>query len=171
MHEATRRVLGVLLRHLDGFDSTNKRTVVIGATNRKQVGGMIRTCCVAPSAAAVRTTPPVLADFTTACACSSLPVLADFTPACLPALPRPPPRLPARQDLDPALISRFSTSVNFGLPSEPCRCVQPACGAAEPGAAGNRHRWRTARCWSRCTLPDASAHTPCCPPPPAVPTF
>ena len=37
MHEATRRVLGVLLRHLDGFDSTNKRTVVIGATNRKQV--------------------------------------------------------------------------------------------------------------------------------------
>jgi ATP-dependent 26S proteasome regulatory subunit len=38
MHEATRRVLGVLLRHLDGFDSTNKRTVVIGATNRKQVG-------------------------------------------------------------------------------------------------------------------------------------
>lgn len=38
MHEATRRVLGVLLRHLDGFDSTSKRTVVIGATNRKQVG-------------------------------------------------------------------------------------------------------------------------------------
>jgi hypothetical protein len=35
MHEATRRVLGVLLRHLDGFDSS-KRTVVIGATNRKQ---------------------------------------------------------------------------------------------------------------------------------------
>ncbi|KAL4435935.1 hypothetical protein ABPG77_000697 [Micractinium sp. CCAP 211/92] len=60
MHEATRRVLGVLLRHLDGFDSTHKRTVVIGATNRKQ-------------------------------------------------------------DLDPALISRFSTSVNFGLPSESCR--------------------------------------------------
>ncbi|PRW59773.1 cell division cycle 48-like protein [Chlorella sorokiniana] len=60
MHEATRRVLGVLLRHLDGFDSTNKRTVVIGATNRKQ-------------------------------------------------------------DLDPALISRFSTSVNFGLPNESCR--------------------------------------------------
>jgi SpoVK/Ycf46/Vps4 family AAA+-type ATPase len=60
MHEATRRVLGVLLRHLDGFDSTNKRTVVIGATNRKQ-------------------------------------------------------------DLDPALISRFSTSANFGLPNESCR--------------------------------------------------
>ncbi len=25
------------------------------------------------------------------------------------------------QDLDPALISRFSTSVNFGLPNESCR--------------------------------------------------
>ena len=40
MHEATRRVLGVLLRHLDGFDSAGKRTVVIGATNRKQVGAL-----------------------------------------------------------------------------------------------------------------------------------
>lgn len=38
MHEATRRLLGVLLRHLDGFD-TSRHTVVIGATNRKQVGG------------------------------------------------------------------------------------------------------------------------------------
>ena len=35
MHEATRRLLGVLLRHLDGFE-TNKRSVVIAATNRKQ---------------------------------------------------------------------------------------------------------------------------------------
>ncbi|KAL4458849.1 hypothetical protein ABPG75_013714 [Micractinium tetrahymenae] len=88
MHEATRRVLGVLLRHLDGFDSTKKRTVVIGATNRKQ-------------------------------------------------------------DLDPALISRFSTSVNFGLPSEPCRAdilrqyarhlkdaELLAVAAATPGMAG-----------------------------------
>lgn len=88
MHEATRRVLGVLLRHLDGFDSTHKRTVVIGATNRKQ-------------------------------------------------------------DLDPALISRFSTSINFGLPSESCRAdilrqyarhLQDAellaVAAATPGMAG-----------------------------------
>lgn len=59
MHEATRRLLGVLLRHLDGFDAS-KRTVVIGATNRKQ-------------------------------------------------------------DLDPALLSRFDTSITFGLPSEACR--------------------------------------------------
>jgi SpoVK/Ycf46/Vps4 family AAA+-type ATPase len=35
MHEATRRVLGVLLRHMDGFD-TSKRSVVVGATNRPQ---------------------------------------------------------------------------------------------------------------------------------------
>ena len=35
MHEATRRLLGVLLRHLDGFE-TNKRSVVVAATNRKE---------------------------------------------------------------------------------------------------------------------------------------
>lgn len=34
MHEATRKLLGVLLREMDGFDSS-KRSVVIGATNRK----------------------------------------------------------------------------------------------------------------------------------------
>ena len=54
MHEATRRVLGVLLRHLDGFDSTNKRTVVIGATNRKQAGG----CTPASGISALATTLP-----------------------------------------------------------------------------------------------------------------
>jgi hypothetical protein len=35
MHEASRRLLAVLLREIDGFD-TSRRTVVIGATNRKQ---------------------------------------------------------------------------------------------------------------------------------------
>ena len=35
MHEATRRLLGVLLRHLDGFDSARK-SVIVGATNRPQ---------------------------------------------------------------------------------------------------------------------------------------
>ena len=34
MHEATRRILGVLLRQLDGFEG--KRSIVIAATNRKQ---------------------------------------------------------------------------------------------------------------------------------------
>lgn len=53
MHEATRRVLGVLLRQMDGFQRT--RSVVIGATNR-------------------------------------------------------------RQDLDPALLSRFDASIAFQLP-------------------------------------------------------
>eukprot|EP00210_Caulerpa_lentillifera_P002915 g2783.t1 len=59
MHEATRRVLGVLLREMDGFD-TRKKIVVIGATNRKQ-------------------------------------------------------------DLDPALISRFDATIEFGLPDVKCR--------------------------------------------------
>ena len=59
IHEATRRLLGVLLRHIDGFDSS-KRSVVVGATNRPE-------------------------------------------------------------DLDPALLSRFSTTVEFGLPGEKCR--------------------------------------------------
>jgi hypothetical protein len=36
MHEATRRLLGVLLRHVDGFDNAGKRAVVVGATNRPQ---------------------------------------------------------------------------------------------------------------------------------------
>ena len=34
MHEATRRILGVLLRQMDGFEG--KRSIIIGATNRKQ---------------------------------------------------------------------------------------------------------------------------------------
>ncbi len=55
MHEATRRLLGVLLRQLDGF-GPQSRSIVVGATNR-------------------------------------------------------------RQDLDPALLSRFDAAVTFGLPS------------------------------------------------------
>lgn len=35
MHEATRRVLSVLLRKIEGFENKD-RTIVIGATNRKQ---------------------------------------------------------------------------------------------------------------------------------------
>ncbi len=35
MHEATRRILSVLLRKIDGFELDNK-TILIGATNRKQ---------------------------------------------------------------------------------------------------------------------------------------
>jgi SpoVK/Ycf46/Vps4 family AAA+-type ATPase len=34
MHEATRRLLGVLLRFIDGFKATD--SIVIAATNRKQ---------------------------------------------------------------------------------------------------------------------------------------
>ncbi|XP_031394115.1 katanin p60 ATPase-containing subunit A-like 1 [Punica granatum] len=56
MHEATRRILSVLLRQIDGFEQ-DKKVVVIAATNRKQ-------------------------------------------------------------DLDPALISRFDSMINFGLPDQ-----------------------------------------------------
>ncbi|XP_042519065.1 probable 26S proteasome regulatory subunit 10B isoform X2 [Macadamia integrifolia] len=56
MHEATRRILSVLLRQIDGFEQ-EKRVVVIAATNRKQ-------------------------------------------------------------DLDPALISRFDSMITFGLPDQ-----------------------------------------------------
>eukprot|EP00963_Diacronema_lutheri_P011720 scaffold1440_cov332-Pavlova_lutheri.AAC.20 len=59
LHEVTRRQLGVLLRHLDGFVK-DKRSVVIAATNRKE-------------------------------------------------------------DLDPALTSRFDSIVHFGLPDEVTR--------------------------------------------------
>ncbi|XP_062088274.1 uncharacterized protein LOC133794861 [Humulus lupulus] len=59
MHEATRRVLSVLLRQIDGFEQ-DKRVVVIAATNRKQ-------------------------------------------------------------DLDPALISRFDSLITFGLPDQQTR--------------------------------------------------
>lgn len=59
MHEATRRILSVLLRQIDGFEQ-EKRVVVIAATNRKQ-------------------------------------------------------------DLDPALISRFDSIITFGLPDQQTR--------------------------------------------------
>lgn len=125
MHEATRRVLGVLLRHLDGFDSTKKRTVVIGATNRKQVGRAGAT------------------SGTSACAAASCQAGAGTFgwKACprrrLSAIcgTKPFPALSGAQDLDPALISRFSTSVNFGLPSESSRwgakggLGSPTCGS------------------------------------------
>jgi hypothetical protein len=87
VHEATRRLLGVLLRHVDGFDAT-RRSVVVGATNRPQ-------------------------------------------------------------DLDAALLSRFSATVEFGLPGPAERAAiigqyaaqlsaaeAAALAAATPGLAG-----------------------------------
>lgn len=59
MHEATRRILSVILRQIDGFEQ-EKKVVVIAATNRKQ-------------------------------------------------------------DLDPALISRFDLMISFGLPDQKTR--------------------------------------------------
>lgn len=61
MHEASRRLLSVLLREMDGFDQ-RKSIIVIGATNRKR-------------------------------------------------------------DIDPALLSRFDSSIVFGLPNQECRAL------------------------------------------------
>ena len=36
IHEATRRVLSVLLRKIDGLESSAENTILIGSTNRKQ---------------------------------------------------------------------------------------------------------------------------------------
>ena len=81
MHEATRRLLGVLLRQLDGFGPQSK-SIVVGATNR-------------------------------------------------------------RQDLDPALLSRFDAAVTFGLPSEEnryaCRSLLGAI-TMPSSRAGNHSR-------------------------------
>lgn len=74
MHEATRRLLGVLLRQMDGFATgEQKRVVVLGATNRKQ-------------------------------------------------------------DLDPALLSRFDASIRFQLPSQDCRCAAATAGMHSPSS-------------------------------------
>jgi hypothetical protein len=120
MHEATRRVLGVLLRHLDGFDSAGKRTVVIGATNRKQVGALGPLSWQMAFLLAAQTNS--VSTGTSGCGsmrgCQPRPPLALCCPRIFVHY--------LLQDLDPALISRFSTSVNFGLPSEACRC---ACGS------------------------------------------
>lgn len=91
-----------------------------------------------------------------------------------PALPScPAPAL--LQDLDPALISRFSTSVTFGLPSESCRLVQvgPAlnvclacCGAAAlhpilPSLLP--HRCPTSACAAQPNpMPQRTARLPAC---------
>ena len=134
MHEATRRVLGVLLRHLDGFDSAGKRTVVIGATNRKQVGALGALSWQGAHACllAAQTNRPVVGTHCTASS-SGVAVCGSQNPALLLhsvsslSLFQ---TMRLMQDLDPALISRFSTSVNFGLPSEACRCACASTAAA-----------------------------------------
>lgn len=67
MHEASRRLLGVLLREIDGFNhrdtagsssdggggDSSKRSVVIGATNRQQdLDAALLSRCAGPAAAA-----------------------------------------------------------------------------------------------------------------------
>ena len=52
MHEATRKLLGVLLREMDGFDA-GKKSIVIGATNRRT--DLVRRSASCCSCAAVGT--------------------------------------------------------------------------------------------------------------------
>jgi len=102
MHEATRKLLGVLLREMDGFDAS-KKSIIIGATNRSD-------------------------------------------------------------DLDPALLSRFDTTIAFPLPDEQCRAEimqsyaqqlsqaeVARLAASTPGASGRDLRdiaARTERAWA-----------------------
>jgi len=98
LHEASRRLLSVLLREMDGFDAAGKRAVVIGATNRKE-------------------------------------------------------------DLDPALLSRFDMSVMFGLPDARVRALilgQYARQLAAPDLAALAAR--TPGCSGR-DLKDVCEHT------------
>jgi SpoVK/Ycf46/Vps4 family AAA+-type ATPase len=91
MHEATRRMLGVLLRYLDGFDQ-NKRAVVVGATNVPGDLVGIDTDLYAPTDS------------------QTLRLSDSLTRAAL-----------VQRSQDPALRSRFSANIEFGLPDEQCR--------------------------------------------------
>ena len=119
MHEATRRLLGVLLRQLDGFGPQSK-SIVVGATNRRQD---LDPALLSRFDAAVTFGLPsepnrcVSAHHAYACtACAVLvtrmcKALANFAP------------INRQPDPKPALLSRFDAAVTFGLPSEPNRCV------------------------------------------------
>lgn len=76
MHEATRRLLGVLLRHLDGFE-TNKRSVVIAATNRKEdLDPALLSRCAWPLSTCCLLGPAVLwlATLPSVCVCLCSPI-------------------------------------------------------------------------------------------------
>lgn len=124
MHEATRRLLGVLLQHLDGFDHKKKTG---GCRGVLPAGG--RTACWRAYCLRVGVLPAGSAPRCRAC-CSLNLNQSAILPCCLQRLlPTSPP--PARAvfigatnrkaDLDPALRSRFAASVKFDLPGEEAR--------------------------------------------------
>ena len=92
MHEATRRILGVLLRHLDGFDSGGV-DASDGPDGSGSGGSNSSSSGDSSGVSSGRRQRVVVIGATN-----------------------------RRQDLDPALLSRFTASVHFGLPSEACRC-------------------------------------------------
>lgn len=120
MHEATRRLLGVLLQHLDGFDHKKKTggSAFCGAhavliqcccccclcRRRRRCCHCCRCCVVLSLVAAGRAFTWQLSP---ACMHNHLTVFIGATNR--------------KADLDPALRSRFAASVTFGLPNEEAR--------------------------------------------------
>ena len=114
MHEATRRLLGVLLQHLDGFDHKKKTggctacwwvyCLLVGVLPA-EAALPCRTCC------SRNINPEQVSSCCVAFSCLISP------PACavfIGATNR-------KADLDPALRSRFAASVKFDLPGEEAR--------------------------------------------------
>ena len=110
MHEATRRTLGVLLRQLDGFAQVSKLQEHLAA----QVPAWPKERCCLPSLMpelswAVKQPSSQLVQACNCCAQGSRTVVLAATNR--------------KQDLDPALLSRFDASIAFELPTASTRCA------------------------------------------------
>jgi hypothetical protein len=102
MHEVTRRLLSVLLREIDGFAA--RRSVVIGATNRKgDLDPALLSRCARATAHVRRRR-------------CCLPLLLLHG---IPAHSADPP--PPRRRRLPRFTQRFSMSITFPLPDAACR--------------------------------------------------
>ena len=126
MHEATRRLLGVLLRQLDGFGPQSK-SIVVGATNRRQdLDPALLSRFDAAVTFGLPSEPNRCASAHqahTMCTwhISRSLAFAEVVTCMLKALAETA-LLNCQPDLDPVLRSRFNAAVTFGLPSEPNRC-------------------------------------------------
>eukprot|EP00775_Hariotina_reticulata_P002482 gene2482-2786_t len=101
MHEASRRVLGVLLREIDGFENSSIAPA----------GGSQAACAVGKGSGALAAAAGGGGGGGGGGTCSSSSRQGSVL---IGATNR-------RQDLDAALLSRFDLSVHFGLPDEACR--------------------------------------------------
>ena len=132
MHEATRRLLGVLLRQLDGFGPQSK-SIVVGATNRRQD---LDPALLSRFDAAVTFGLPsepnrcALAHHAYACTWHiSRSLACAGVVTCMLEAHANPALINSRKDLDPALLSSLDAAVTFGLPSAADRCTL-ACRAS-----------------------------------------